>query len=86
MLIKNFITAAKDYGNYCPVKNELRVRRGRRVYRVSCGESELRLVTSGRPEYVIAVAPDVTVRELRRTFSLIADSRQTQRGGFWDGL
>ena len=65
MLIQNFRTAAKGLGQYCPDRNELRVRKGRKLYRFTCEECELRFAVSARPEVVLLVAPDTTVRELR---------------------
>ena len=66
--------AAKGHGNYCPVKNELQVRKDRELYRFSFGECELRFAASGRPEVVFLVAPDITVSELRRCISKLIDS------------
>jgi hypothetical protein len=76
MLFKKFSVAAKGHGKYCPVKNELRVRRGRKTYRFFCGECELRFAATGRPEVVFPVSPDATVRELRRGISSIIDSHE----------
>jgi hypothetical protein len=78
MLIQTFIAAAKGYGKYCPVRIELLVRRGGKVYRFTCGESDLRFAASGQPEVVFPVAPDATVRELRSAFSSILDSHATR--------
>jgi hypothetical protein len=71
--MQNFSIAAKGYGKYCPVKNELRVRRGRKVYRYTCGESELRISTAARPEVALLIAPDATVSELRNAFTSVID-------------
>ena len=76
MLIqKNFRAAAKGHGEYCADKNELRVRMGRKIYRFTCGECELRFAAPARPEVVILFAPDVTVREFRRCIAELIDSR-----------
>jgi hypothetical protein len=48
------------------VNNELRVRKGRKVYRFTCSESELRFTAPGCEEVVIHIAPDATVPELRK--------------------
>jgi hypothetical protein len=74
MLIQKFRTAAKGNGKYCPVKNELRVRKGRKVYRFTCGECELRFAAPAQPEVAFPVAPDATVREFRRGISAIIES------------
>jgi hypothetical protein len=74
MLIQNFRTAAKGHGKYCPTKNELRVRKGRKVYRFTCTEYEIRFAAPARPEVVITIAPDATVPELRRAIPSIIDS------------
>lgn len=86
MLIHNFRIAAKGKGEYCPVKNELRVRRGRKVYRFTCGEFELRFATPSREVLVTHISPDATVRELRRGISSIIDSYETLRGDGPDSL
>lgn len=77
MLIQNFRKASEGYGKYCPIKNELRVRKGRKVYRFICGNCELRFVAPGSEEVVIHPAPDATVHELRRCISYLADSPKT---------
>jgi len=77
MLNQNFIAAAKDYGEYCPFRNELRVRRGRKVYRLTCGDAELRVAATGQPEVVLPIADNATVQELKCAFSLIVDSSET---------
>ena len=73
MLMQNFSIAAKGHGKYCPVKNELRVRRGRKVYRFTCGEYELRISSSAKPEVALPIAPDATVSEFRNSFSSLID-------------
>ena len=78
MLIQTFRTAAKGRGKYCPVKNELSIRKGRKVFRFICGEGELRVAVSGQPEVVFPVAHDATVRELRSAFSWFVDPHGTQ--------
>jgi hypothetical protein len=80
MLIQNFRTAAKGYGEYCPAKNELRVRKGRKVYRFTCIEYEIRFAAPARPEVVIPIAPDATVRELRRAIPLLIDLHENHQG------
>lgn len=80
MLIQNLRTAAIGYGKYCPAKNELQVRKGRKVYRFTCTECELRFTAPGRTEVVILIAPDTTVRELRRSIPLIIDLHENCQG------
>jgi hypothetical protein len=75
MIFQKFRTAAKGYGEYCPVKNELRVRKGGKTYRVTCGKGELRFAAPDRPEVVFPFAPDVSVREFRRCIAELIDSR-----------
>jgi hypothetical protein len=74
-LFKNFRTSAKNFGEYCAVKNELRVRKGRKIYRITCGEGELRFAAPARPEVVIPIAPDATVPEFRRLIAYLIDSQ-----------
>lgn len=76
MLIRNFRAAVKEQGKYCPIKNELRVRKGRKVYRFTCEESKLRFAAPGREEVVIHISLDATVRELKRGISLIIDAHE----------
>lgn len=73
MILQNFRAAAIGHGEYCPVKNELRVRKGRKIYRFTCGEGELRFKASGRDEVVFPIAPDATVRELRKCIIYLID-------------
>ena len=80
MFIRNFRTAAKGLGKHCPIKNELRIRRGRKVYRFTCcGEGKLGFAAPAQPEVVIIISPDATVRELRRGIPLIIDSHEAQQ-------
>lgn len=79
MLLENFRTVGMELGNYCPIKNELRIHRRRKVFRVTCcGKGELRLAARARPEVVIIVATDATVPELRHGISSIIDSYEAQ--------
>jgi hypothetical protein len=73
MLFQNFRSAAKGYGKYCPVKNELHVRKRNKIYRFICGEYELRFAAPARPEVVFPIAPDATVLELRRCIAELID-------------
>ena len=75
MIFKRFREAAKGHGKYCPVKNELLVRKGRQFYRFTCGESELRFTAPGCEEVVLPFAPDVEVREFRRSIAGLMDPR-----------
>jgi len=75
MLLRSFRKASRTLGEYCPVKNELRVRKGRKVYRFTCGEGELRFATPGSAEVVIHIAPDATVPELVRGIARLIESR-----------
>lgn len=75
MIIQKFRTATRDLGEYCDLTNELRVRKGRKLFRFTCMEDELRFATTGRPNLAIPVAPDATVDEFRRSIaSLIKES------------
>jgi hypothetical protein len=73
MLIQNFRAAAEGRGEYCPIKNELRIRKGREVYRFTCGEFELRFAAPGREEVVFILAPDAKVHEFTRCFTDLTD-------------
>lgn len=75
MLIQSFRKASRGMGEYCPIKNELRVRKGRKVYRFTCGEGELRFAAPGHEEVVEYISPDATVRELRRGIASLVESR-----------
>jgi hypothetical protein len=73
MLLENFRSAVEGYGKYCPVKNELRVRRRSKIYRFTCGECELRFAAPARPEVVFLIAPDATTLELRGCIAKLID-------------
>lgn len=72
-LIQNFRTAAEEHGKYCPVMNELQVRKGRKIYRFSIGEGVLRFTAPERPEVMLPIATDATVTELSRCFTVLVD-------------
>ena len=75
MIIQKFRTATRGLGEYCEVKNELRVRKGRKLYRFTCMEDKLQFAVTGRPNVAIPLAPDATVDEFRRSIaSLIKES------------
>jgi hypothetical protein len=81
--MQNFHAAAKDQGEFCPIKNELRVRRGKKVYRFTCrGEGELRFTAPNEPEVVITLSADATVCELKRGIPYLIDAHETKRGNF----
>jgi hypothetical protein len=71
MILQNFRAAAMGLGRYCPKKNELRVCRGRRTYRFTCGEQEIRIAATGQPEVVIPLAPDATVEEFKQSIAVL---------------
>ena len=75
MLARSFRKASRGLGEYCPMKNELRVRKGRKVYRFTCRECELRFAAPGQEELVIHIAPDATVPELRKGMASLIESR-----------
>lgn len=75
MMLQEFRAVAKGLGEYCAVKNELRVRKGRKIYRFTCGEGELRFKAPARPEIVLPFAPDATASEFRRSIAELIDSR-----------
>lgn len=77
MVIRNFRTAAQGLGKFCPIKNELRVRKGRKTYRFTCGEQELRLASTGQPELVLPLASDAKVYEFRKFIVLLIENNQT---------
>lgn len=79
MLTQKFRAATKMHGEYCPAKNELRVRRGRRVYRVTCEECTIRFKVSSFPDVIFDLAPDATDRELSRSIGTIIDWRENER-------
>jgi len=66
MISQRFRVAVKGRGKYCPIKNELLVRKGRKTYRFVCGEGELRFTAPGSSEIVFPFALDVKVHEFRR--------------------
>ncbi|MBT8044571.1 MAG: hypothetical protein KJO79_06435 [Verrucomicrobiae bacterium] len=76
MLSKIFRQAAKACGEYCPDREELRVRRGSKIYRFICRECRLRFAAPGQQEVEFYIAPDATVRELRRAIAEIIDSQE----------
>lgn len=76
MLSKKFRQAARSHGEYWPVKNELRVRSGSKIYRFICRESRLRFAAPGQQEVKLYIAPDATVRELRRAIAGIIDLQE----------
>lgn len=81
MVIQNFRTAAEGQGKYCPMKNELRVRKQGKVFRFTCGAHELRFASPGYPEVIFSLASDATVDELRRCITeLPATSEQHGQG------
>ena len=82
MLIQNFRIAAKGHGKYCPTKNEIRVRKGRKVYRFTCTEREIRFAAPARSEVALHISPDATVRELRRSISLMIDLYENHQEEF----
>ena len=74
MISQRFRAAVKGHGKYCPIRNELLVRKGGKTYRFICGESEFRLEAPGCEEVVFPFAPDVKVREFRRCITELIDS------------
>lgn len=80
MLIRNFRIAAKGKGKYCPVKNELQIRKGRKTYRFTCEERELWFSSPDHADVPVLIAPDASVRELRRSITSIVDSYDFQQG------
>jgi hypothetical protein len=79
MLLDHFRNAAEGLGEYCPIKNELRVYKGNKVFRFTYGKGELRFAAPDQPEFVIPVSPDATAYELKRGMSLLLDSYETHR-------
>jgi len=75
MISQRFRVAVKGHGKYCPIKNELFVRKGRKTCRIVCGVAVLRFTASGCSELLIPFAPDVKVREFRQCIAWLTDSR-----------
>ena len=65
MLAPPLKKAAEEFGRYCPETGELLVRKGRKTHRLIFGSSDVRIVSPAKPEVVIYIAPDITVRELK---------------------
>jgi hypothetical protein len=74
MLTDNFRKAAKGHGTYCPVKNELQVRKGRKIHHFRCGEHTLLHTPPARQEITLLVASDATAPELRHCFDIVINS------------
>jgi hypothetical protein len=77
MLFQNFRLAAEGQGEYCPLKNEIRIRKGGKVFRFVCEEDEILFTAPDRPEIAIPIALDATASELRRGMSLWMDYHET---------
>jgi hypothetical protein len=75
MLARSFRNASMGLGEYCPVKGELRIRKGRKVYRFTCGDGQLRFAAPGREQVVIHIAADATSPELRRGIASLIETR-----------
>ena len=71
-LYQNFREAAEAHGKYFPDRNELHVRKDGRIYRFICGDCEIRFTAPKRPEIVLPIAPDATVRELGRCIACLS--------------
>lgn len=76
MLLRNFRNAAKGHGEYCTAKNELRVRRGRKIYRFICDGDNLWFAAPGQQDVLLCVSPDVTAKELRHGIPGIIDEHE----------
>jgi hypothetical protein len=77
MFIQNFRAASEGLGKFCQTKNELRIRKGRKLHLFTCREYELRFVAPGQTEVVILLASDATAHEFRRSITnLIASLKQ----------
>jgi hypothetical protein len=72
-IMQVFRQASEGYGTYCPIKNELRVRKGRKVYRFICAESELRFLAPGSEEVVLYFACDITILEFKRCIAYLLE-------------
>ena len=75
MILQRFREAAEGRGTFCADKNEVCIRKGRKTYRFTCGEHELRFAAPGSPVAVFPLAPDATVGEFRRCITKLVDSR-----------
>lgn len=74
MLDQMFRNASEGFGIYCPDKNELRIRKRKRLYRFTCCKSELQFSAPGQNDVVIYLASDATTDELKRCFTYLIDS------------
>jgi len=72
---EKFRTAAESFGGYCPVKNELRVRKGRKTYRFTLGRGVIHCEAPDLPEVVCPFSPDVTVGEFKRFIASLTNAR-----------
>lgn len=81
MLARSFSKASVGLGEFCPLKKELLVRKGRKVYRFTCGNGELRFTAPGQEELVIYIASDATVPELRKGIASLIDPQPPHRDG-----
>ena len=77
MLAQPLKKAAEEFGKYCPERNELLVRKGRKTHRLIFGKSDVRIVSPAKPEVVIYFAPDITVRELKNLITFMTASMES---------
>jgi hypothetical protein len=76
MLAQPLQAAAKEFGKYCPVKNELLVREGRKTHRFIFGDGQIRVVFPAGQESVLYVSTDITVRELKQFIARMTASKE----------
>lgn len=73
IVMQIFRQASIGYGKYCPIKNELRVRRGSKIYRITCEKCVLRFVAPESEEVVIPFASDITILEFKRSIAYLLE-------------
>lgn len=73
MVQQRFRTATQGLGRFHSTRNELRIRKGSKLYLFACMEHELRFEVTGRAALVIPLAPDATVNELRRSIASLIE-------------
>ena len=65
MLAQSLQEAAGKFGKFCPVKNELVVRKGRKTHRFIFGDGELRVVFPDGQEILNYFAADMKASDLK---------------------
>ncbi|OYV04932.1 MAG: hypothetical protein CFE26_14245 [Verrucomicrobiales bacterium VVV1] len=74
IILQRFRTASQGLGRFYPAGDELRIRKGSKLFRFICMENELRFMATGQPMVVIPLAPDATVDEFRQSIASLIRS------------